>query len=94
MDNYYNTNHETGATLEESNRKAGKQQDRLLAFFRQSPGKHFSAQEVWDGCFGFSAPFSSVHRSLRNLEMGGFIVKTDVMKVSSYNKHVHTWKTT
>jgi Fe2+ or Zn2+ uptake regulation protein len=92
MNDYYNTNKETGETLQESNLKARNQQEEMLDVFRKFHYMTFTARRIWRECFNEKIPFSSVHRCLRNLEKSGRIIKTGQMLKSSYGKQVHTWK--
>ena len=92
---YYNTNRERGATLKASERKCGKQEAAVLAFYQARGGKWFSPEQVLRRVFGshIEIPLTSVRRAITNLEARGKLIKSDKpMVMGGYGKMVHCWK--
>lgn len=85
---YYNTNHESGVTLLESEKHNKKQEDWLLTIFQKRPTVYFSREDI-EQISGLKE--GSVSRSLANLTEDCKIEKTHNMRTSSYGKQVHTW---
>lgn len=86
---YYNTNHESGITLIESEIHNKKQEDWILQLiFQKRPTTYFSREDI-EQISGLKE--GSVSRSLANLTEDCKIEKTHNMRVSSYGKQVHTW---
>jgi hypothetical protein len=89
---YYNTNFETGATLEKSRRTVGKQEDRVWQYFKDRPGQNIPRHKVE---IELELLQSSIVRALRNLVIEGKLIKNDKDKVPMVmglqGKMVHTW---
>lgn len=99
MQTYYNTNNEVGTTLLTSNKKAKKQEDVILDFFKRNKGQAYTPYEVLVFCYpkhphfeGFEVPLTSIRRAITNLTSEGVLEKTGLMKECQYGKFVHTWK--
>jgi Fe2+ or Zn2+ uptake regulation protein len=92
MKDYHNTNRESGEVLESSRRRARQQQERVLAFFQAHPIELYTREEIHRLLFSEGTPFTSVQRCLSNLTDVGKLQKTEMMRVSSFNKMVHTWR--
>ena len=88
---YYNTNREEGETLQRSLDQAGKQDDRVLEFFREHPNGLFSREEVNRRVLP-EAPYTSAQRSITNLTDRGYLEKTVIMAMGQWGKMVHTWR--
>ena len=87
---YYNTNKETGTTLENSKRRAISQEDVIMSLFRE--GDLLSPDEVLNICNEEkSYLLTSIRRALTNLTTKGLLVKNDVFKIGVYGKKTHTW---
>lgn len=87
---YYNTNKETGTTLENSKRRAISQEDVIMSLFRE--GDLLSPDEVLNICNEEkSYLLTSIRRALTNLTTKGLLVKNDVFKIGRYGKKTHTW---
>jgi len=87
---YYNTNKETGTTLENSKRRAISQEDVIMGLFRE--GDLLSPDEVLNICNEEkSYLLTSIRRALTNLTTKGLLVKNDVFKIGRYGKKTHTW---
>ncbi len=89
---YYNTNHERGAKLSTSIKRASKQEEYIFEIFKREQGR-LSAENIQIICDrNHNYPRSSIVRALCNLTEKGLIVKTDHFTKSSYDKNVHTWE--
>lgn len=93
-DSYHNTNNESGATLASSNKKAVKQEVKVLEFFKSnSKSDSFSPEDVLQQVdFGKSIPITSVRRAMTNLTNSGHLKKTSIMKQGQFGKKIHTWQ--
>ena len=88
---YFNTNNESGETLKMSREKVAKQEDVVITFFRLSPGRRFTPEEVQRYC-NINSPLTSVRRAITNLTNDGKLTKTKEMRKGMYGKSVHTWE--
>lgn len=91
METYYNTNNETGSTLDRSERTAARQEEVVLKYFEDNPGEKFAAHEIHQEVLQHVL-LTSVRRAITNLCNGGLIDKTDYMVMGPYGKNVATWK--
>ena len=90
---YYNTNRERGATLKASERKCGKQEAAVLAYFQDWSHKWITPEETLRHVFDHHTPLTSVRRAITNLEIRGKLIKSDKpMVMGSYGKMIHCWK--
>jgi len=100
---YFNTNNESGETLEISKRKAKSQEDVVLRFFKDHPQPlGWTSEEVRTLAFtdipGRLPPLTSVRRAITVLcngsdtIKGGQLVKTDRMQKGMYGKSIHLYK--
>jgi hypothetical protein len=87
---YYNTTHETGATLKESHHKAISQENRIFNYFMMY-GKPLSPSMVLQQ-MSLNCPITSVRRALTNLTFDNKLVKTDEYSVGDYGKREHLWR--
>ena len=88
---YYNTNDETGTTLQQSRGNAKTQEGIILEFFTNNPNLQLSPFEISD-TLELNAPITSIRRAMTNLATNGDLRKTKLMKIGPYGKHVHTWR--
>ncbi|MCH9717430.1 MAG: hypothetical protein K0U52_10155 [Gammaproteobacteria bacterium] len=91
MNNYYNTNNETGSKLKESNQKAETQQEIILRMFKSKI--RLTASDAWkiydpNGI----TPITSIRRAITNLCDSGDLVKTAETKRGIYGKNEHVYK--
>lgn len=91
MNNYYNTNNETGSKLKESNQKAETQQEIILRMFKSKI--RLTASDAWkiydpNGI----TPITSIRRAITNLCKDGKLLKTTEMKEGLYGKREHIYK--
>jgi len=93
---YYNTNNESGETLQKSKAKAESQEAAIKTIFEmqyKNSDFGFTADELTT--FFPTLPITSLRRSLTNLcgeKWGCFLVKSDVMRMGSYGKLTHAYK--
>lgn len=100
MKTYYNTNNETGQTLETSKKKASYQANVILDFFNRNAGQNYTPCEVLTFCFpkhphfNEGTPITSVRRTMTTLTKRGYLEKQskDKMKLGYQGRMVHTWK--
>lgn len=94
---FYNTNKESGLTLEKSKKKALSQEQRILTFFETEAYIHpdrrscFTPENIRT-ILEPMPPLTSIRRALTNLTIEGFLEKTDTMAVGQYGKMIHTWR--
>lgn len=89
---YFNTNVETGLTLERSEEKAFDQEKMILWLFNAT-GKDYTPDEVHDRIFAHrGVPITSVRRAITNLTNKGKLEKTDQQRLGSYGKKVSVWR--
>ena len=88
---YYNTNKETGSTLESSQNKTETQEARILAFFQANKGVAAGPSQIALIVFNNKVPLTSVRRGITNLTYSGHLAKTDSTVDGSYGKQEHTW---
>ena len=88
---FYNTNNETGSTLEKSEAKAVKQEDAILDIYIKV--KKLSASEVWNR-YGKEQfiPITSIRRGITNLCNSGHLQKTDDTVTGIYGKQEHIYR--
>jgi hypothetical protein len=91
---YYNTNDETGETLQSSRNTATNQENMILAIFETYPNDGLTPFDIEDFAHDqeVSWPITSIRRAITDLTNAGKLTKTDTMKLGRYGKHVHTWK--
>ncbi len=91
MNNYFNTNNETGERLKKSESKAEKQSEAILKIFHRC--KRLTASECWKIYdFNRKTPITSVRRAITNLCADNQLEKTDEMKLGLYGKNEHVYK--
>jgi len=93
---YYNTNNESGETLEKSKAKAESQEASIKDIFEaqyKNSDFGFTADEL--STLFFATPITSIRRALTNLcgeKWECFLVKSDTMRMGSYGKLTHAYK--
>lgn len=89
MTSYYNTNEETGDTLDQSVIQSKYQESVILALFNDvqvgmTPCEvHSILTNGW--------PITSIRRAMTNLTSRGELLKTRTMRKGIYGKMVHVW---
>ncbi len=90
---YYNTNNESGQTLQNSEGKAVYQEEIVLAFLKKNSGVPYPAHTVHKECFESNVPLTSCRRAITNLEKDGLIELVEgIMVTGLYGKQVHVWR--
>ena len=98
---YYNTNNESGKTLNESREKALTQDEMVLDYFKKHSAlgatpervlRHFQIIETLSSNRWANTPITSVRRSFSNLKNKGLIEKSEDMIKGDYGKMIHLWK--
>tara|TARA_Y100001938_G_C8030360_1_gene400298 strand:+ start:400 stop:690 length:291 start_codon:yes stop_codon:yes gene_type:complete len=88
---YYNTNNETGHTLNSSRNQAKSQEELIYSLFERNQNAYITPFEIHDLLETLS-PITSIRRAISNLTKDGKLVKTDKMKEGPYGKKIHCWK--
>ena len=91
---YYNTNEETGTTLNSSRNNAVKQEDLVLGIFQRYRAQNLTPEEVSDALEqdGHVYPITSIRRAITDLTNKDVLKKTDYMRMGSWNKMTHAWR--
>jgi len=89
---YFNTTHEPVQVLKESRRKAAKQEELVLAFFKSNPNKAYTPPEIMEAMRmrGKVCPLTSWRRAITNLEQSGELIKVG-QRNGMYGKRNYTW---
>jgi len=70
---------------------AERQDDVVLAVFRERAGQELSPEDVHDLVLQ-GAPLTSVRRAITNLTNNGLLVRADGWKVGRYGRKVGLWR--
>jgi hypothetical protein len=91
---YYNTNDETGETLQRSRNTSTKQEGLILSIFETYPNEGLTPFDIEDFAHDqeVSWPITSIRRAITDLTNAGKLTKTNTKKLGRYGKLVHTWK--
>jgi hypothetical protein len=89
---FYNTTSLPQEELHHERVNAQRQEDRVLQFFRDWPGKDFTPAEVFEAGVCGSAPITSVRRALTNLTSKGLLVRCNSQRVGLYGKQNYAWR--
>ena len=91
---YYNTNEETGTTLNSSRKNAIKQEDLVLGIFQKHRVQSLTPEEVNNALEqdGHIFPITSIRRAISTLTNSGKLTKTSKLRGGKYNKNEHVWK--
>lgn len=93
MQHYYNTNHEEGTELLESESKAQTQEELILEYFQFNPGLQltpFGVKSKLDWLF-HHVPITSIRRAMTNLTKAGYLMKTNFKETGKYGKKNYLW---
>ena len=96
---YYNTNKETGETLEKSEVKTKSQEAIIMnyveiAYYGNDLVLYMAPHALKSSIKDFqNVPLTSIRRAITNLEKIGMLKKTNRMVRGTYGKMVHTWNT-
>jgi len=91
---YYNTNDETGETLQSSRSNTTNQENMILAIFETYPNEGLTPFDIEDFAHDQEVnwPITSIRRAITDLTNAGKLTKTNDKKLGRYGKNVHTWK--
>lgn len=89
---FHNTTRLSGAELREAVLAAEKQDDAVLAIFRNARGP-LSPSDVWGQVqqAGKAWPLTSIRRAITNLTDDGALARLDLQKPGIYGKPEHLW---
>ena len=87
---YYNTVHESGATLRKSKAKADTQSQLILHYFQAYPNFSFTPYEISDAFPDYD--LSSIKRSITDLTDSGHLVKSKTLVMERKGKKNHEWR--
>jgi len=91
---YYNTNNETGETLQSSRNTATNQENMILAIFETYPNEGLTPFDIEDFAHDQEVNWTitRIRRAITNLTNNGKLTKTDIKKMGKYGKNVYTWR--
>ncbi len=89
---FYNTNNLQGQLLFEAEASARTQEDIILEYFKKYPEHIFIPDDIHNLFDPTKTPITSVRRSMTNLTIKGFLIKTDQFRTGKYGKQTHCWK--
>ena len=89
---HYNTTEETGESLKEYREKAERQEDKVLAIFREM-GFPMTAEQVHNQFpNSFMTPITSIRRAITDLTNKGLLERTEEKRKSFFNRATYVWK--
>jgi len=91
MNHYHNTIPVSDQLCLEFERKAEKQDDRVLDFFRAHPLRDFTPPEV-HVAIGYPGPVSSIRRAITDLTKAGYLYKTGNMRPGEFGVSNNCWR--
>ena len=91
---YYNTNEEEGTTLNSSRKNAVKQEDLVLGVFLKYKAQSLTPEDVNNILEqdNHIYPITSIRRAITDLTNEDKLVKTDIMRMGTWNKLTHAWR--
>jgi len=95
MENYFNTTNKAGKDLQDSEKKAIGQNEKIMQFYRSL--KIGSPSNVWSYVFKNESPYNGtpltdVRRAITTLTKAGKLEKTNMKVIGMYGKPEHIWK--
>jgi hypothetical protein len=90
--NFFNTSSLTGVDLRRAISSASKQDDKILIYFKNKPGKEFTPSQIWQVIFDESTPLTSCRRSMSVLTRKGMLIKTDSQSIGPFGRPENKWK--
>ena len=92
MNEFYNTTHENGETLNNYNLKANSQSSKIIKFFKEMK-KPMTPSEVHMNLFDETTPLTSIRRAMSNLtDKHQVLEKTEVKQEGIYGREEYKWK--
>lgn len=89
---YYDTTGEAAPALAEYRKKAARQADAILDYFRQRPGQLRTPSEVWVRLYNRAVPITSVRRAMSDLTEQRLLEKTDSKRTGPYGRAEYCWR--
>lgn len=71
--------------------KAGSQNQKILAIFRNNPDEHYTPFEIWAVHYPH-APLTSIRRAMTDLTKLGYLEKTKEKRAGEYGELNYCWK--
>jgi len=90
MEIYFNTTNKSGKDLQDSEKKAVGQNEKIMEFYRSL--KIGSPSNVWSYVFDGKIPITSCRRAITTLTKQGLLIKTDLKAPGLYGEPEHIWK--
>lgn len=92
MKTHYNTTQETGQLLMSFEQSNQRQNDKILAFFKENKYIGFTPEQIHKLLFNDNTPLTSVRRGITTLEKAFNLEKMEYVKgVSMYNRPTNVW---
>jgi len=88
---FYNTNNETGDSLNNSRKNTEKQSDVIYRVFQANPNMGLTPFEV-ESAVGNNWPITSIRRAITDLTSEGKLEKTEETRMGPYGKQTYCWK--
>lgn len=92
LDFFHNTTGLLPSEKWEREKKAMKQTDLVLEFFKQRPHNDYTPAQVWEQEQFKVYPLTSIRRAMSDLTKAGELVKTDNKRTGAYGEVNYTWK--
>ena len=96
MNLFHNTLDLPESELKVRQLKAGSQNEKILQWFRQNPGKLYTPFDIIKHCFNgygyFNAPITSIRRAMTDLTKLGYLEKTKEKRAGEYGELNYCWK--
>ena len=88
---YYNTNDESGETLQNRRQNSDKQKDVIYRVFESNPNMTLTPFEI-EAAVAQSWPITSIRRAITDLTSEGKLEKTEIKRMGPYGKQTYCWK--
>lgn len=92
MQHFFNTIHQSGTDLLQSEKKAKSQDETIVAFFERHPSLELTPFEVQENLKWYNVPITSIRRSLNTLTNKGRLIKTDKKAKGIYGMDNYKWR--
>ena len=93
---FHNSIELSGNPLQEADKKAITQEDKILQFFERKAGKDFTPCEIlqaltMNGILPKTTPITSIRRAISNLTAAGKLIKTDTRRQGYFGTLNFAW---
>jgi len=89
---FFNTNKTPAEELPQENKKAKKQTERILDYYKQNKDNIYTPSEILNNVFNNTIPITSVRRAMTTLTYDKKLLKTDITRKGMYGKPNYCWK--